>query len=208
MHNKRYAILIDGGYLKEILKKSLGQWPKAEDIRDVADKIQKDPLLKDIKELLRVYYYDAPPLSKEVENPLDGTKTDYSKLPGYKMATGYLRKLCSYPDFAVRLGVLQQHNWILKDFSKASGGTMSVTATDIKPEIKQKGVDLRIGLDVATMAIRGTVDTIVMVTGDTDLMPALKLARKEGLRVYMAQVGVTTKLHADLICHSDNIIQV
>lgn len=46
MHNKRYAILIDGGYLKEILKKSLGQWPKAKDIRDVADKIQKDPLLK------------------------------------------------------------------------------------------------------------------------------------------------------------------
>lgn len=208
MHNKRYAILIDGGYLKEILKKSLGQWPKAEDIRDVADKIQKDPLLKDIKELLRVYYYDAPPLSKEVKNPLDGTKTDYSKLASYTMATGYLRKLCSYPDFAVRQGVLQQHNWVLKDFSKASRGTMSVTAADIKPEIKQKGVDLRIGLDVATMAIRGTVDTIVMVTGDTDLMPALKLARKEGLRVYMVQVGATTKLHADLICHSDNIIRV
>lgn len=208
MHNKRYAILIDGGYLKEILKKSLGQWPKAKDIRDVADKIQKDPLLKDIKELLRVYYYDAPPLSKEVKNPLDGTKTDYSKLPGYKAGKKYLESLCSYPDFAVRQGVLQQHNWVLKDFSKASGGTMSVTATDIKPEIKQKGVDLRIGLDVATMAIRGTVDTIVMVTGDTDLMPALKLARKEGLRVYMAQVGATTKLHADLICHSDNIIQV
>lgn len=207
MHNKRYAILIDGGYLKEILKKSLGQWPKAEDIRDVADKIQKDPLLKDIKELLRVYYYDAPPLSKEVKNPLDGTKTDYSKLPGYKAGKKYLESLCSYPDFAVRQGVLQQHNWVLKDFSKASGGTMSVTATDIKPEIKQKGVDLRIGLDVATMAIRGTVDTIVMVTGDTDLMPALKLARKEGLRVYMVQVG-SANLHPELICHSDNIIKV
>lgn len=84
---------------------------------------------------------------------------------------------------------------------------MLVQPTDIKPDIKQKGVDLRIGLDVATMAIRGTVDTIVMVTGDTDLMPALKLARKEGLRVYMAQMG-KTPLHESLITHCDQVILI
>ena len=77
----------------------------------------------------------------------------------------------------------------------------------IKPDIKQKGVDLRIGMDIACMAIRKSVHSVVLITGDSDMVPALKLARREGLRVYCVQMD-THHLTDELKIHSDRIITV
>jgi len=206
MHNARYAILIDAGYLKQNFYKEKSTFPSALEIKEIASSIQQHTLLNS-KELLRVYYYDAAPFQKKVVNPLDGTEKDFSASKGTRAALKCLQSLKVFPDFAVRLGMCLQNGWAIKNLRKNEASSMLVQPTDIKPDIKQKGVDLRIGLDVATMAIRGTVDTIVMVTGDTDLMPALKLARKEGLRVYMAQMG-KTPLHESLITHCDQVILI
>lgn len=206
MHNARYAILIDAGYLKQNFYKEKSTFPSALEIKEIASSIQQHTLLNS-KELLRVYYYDAAPFQKKVVNPLDGTKKDFSTSEGTRKALNCLQSLKAFPDFAVRLGMCLQNGWAIKNLRKNEASSMLVQPTDIRPDIKQKGVDLRIGLDVATMAIRGTVDTIVMVTGDTDLMPALKLARKEGLRVYMAQMG-KLPLHESLITHCDQVILI
>ena len=42
---------------------------------------------------------------------------------------------------------------------------------------------MRIGLDIASMTLKRQVDTIVLVTGDSDFVPAAKLARREGVEV-------------------------
>jgi uncharacterized LabA/DUF88 family protein len=39
---------------------------------------------------------------------------------------------------------------------------------------------MRIGLDIASMTLKHQVDTLVLVTGDSDFVPAAKLARREG----------------------------
>jgi len=39
---------------------------------------------------------------------------------------------------------------------------------DVQLELRQKGVDMRIGLDIASMTLKCQVDTIVLVTGDSD----------------------------------------
>lgn len=54
-------------------------------------------------------------------------------------------------------------------------------ADDIELPIRQKGVDMRIGLDITTMTLKGQVDTIILVTGDSDFIPAAKIARREGV---------------------------
>lgn len=54
-------------------------------------------------------------------------------------------------------------------------------ATDIELPLRQKGVDMRIGLDIATMTLKRQVDTIILVTGDSDFIPAAKIARREGV---------------------------
>lgn len=47
--------------------------------------------------------------------------------------------------------------------------------------VDQKGVDMRIGLDIASMAFKGQVDQIILIAGDSDFVPAAKLARREGI---------------------------
>ncbi|MFN7923487.1 MAG: NYN domain-containing protein [Bryobacteraceae bacterium] len=48
-------------------------------------------------------------------------------------------------------------------------------------DIRQKGVDMRIGLDIAALSFKRQVDQIVLIAGDYDFVPAAKLARREGI---------------------------
>ena len=48
-------------------------------------------------------------------------------------------------------------------------------------DLKQKGVDMRIGLDIASLANKKLVDQIVLIAGDSDFVPAAKHARREGI---------------------------
>lgn len=48
-----------------------------------------------------------------------------------------------------------------------------------------KRVDMKIGLDVAWLASKGIVDRIILVTADTDFVPAMKFARREGVQVLL-----------------------
>ena len=56
------------------------------------------------------------------------------------------------------------------------------------PNIEQKGVDLRIGLDIARFALARSVQSLIVVTGDSDLIPAFKFARREGLRLFLCHL--------------------
>jgi uncharacterized LabA/DUF88 family protein len=78
------------------------------------------------------------------------------------------------------------------------------TAKDFVPNIEQKGVDLRIGLDIARLALRQLVRAIVVVTGDSDLVPAFKFARREGVRVFLDHLGHGVR--RELKVHVDQIL--
>ena len=68
---------------------------------------------------------------------------------------------------------------------------------------QQKGVDLRIGLDMVAHARNGAVDTIVLVSGDDDLTEAVEEAQVHGVLVIVLAVptvegrphGVSKHLH-------------
>jgi uncharacterized LabA/DUF88 family protein len=109
------------------------------------------------------------------------------------------------PDFAVRRGTLTQTGWklgkaALKNLKK-SGGT--ITGRDLVPDIQQKGVDIKIGLDIASIALKRFADIFVLVTGDSDFVPPMKFARKEGIRIFLECLGHGVrrelKAHADLM---------
>ena len=70
--------------------------------------------------------------------------------------------------------------------------------------MEQKGVDLRIGLDIATIALRQVVDVLVLVSGDSDLVPAMKFARAQGLRVYIEALG--NPVRREMNAHADFVL--
>jgi uncharacterized LabA/DUF88 family protein len=63
---------------------------------------------------------------------------------------------------------------------------------------------MRIGIDVATLALKHTVDRIILFSGDADMIPAIKLARREGVQVYLVKLG-TWALKAHLIEDADGV---
>lgn len=60
---------------------------------------------------------------------------------------------------------------------------------DFKPDIKQKSVDMKIGLDVAWLSGKQIVERIILVTADSDFVPAMKFARREGTQVILVTMG-------------------
>jgi len=75
---------------------------------------------------------------------------------------------------------------------------------DLRLGLRQKGVDMRIGLDISTLTLKKQVDTIILVTGDSDFVPAAKLARREGVEFLLDPLGQA--VNADLREHVDGII--
>lgn len=77
-----------------------------------------------------------------------------------------------------------------------------ISAEDIRPNIQQKGVDMRIGLDIASLTLKEHARIIVLVTGDSDFVPAMKFARREGAQLFLVRLdhGVSPDLleHADI----------
>jgi uncharacterized LabA/DUF88 family protein len=63
--------------------------------------------------------------------------------------------------------------------------------------LEQKGVDMRIGIDVATLTLKKIVERIILISGDTDMIPAMKLARREGVQVVLVEIA-TAKIHSEL----------
>ncbi len=63
------------------------------------------------------------------------------------------------------------------------------TNDDFIYHAKQKGVDIKIGLDIATLALKRLVQKIVLISGDSDFVPAAKLARVEGIIFTLDPMG-------------------
>ncbi len=63
---------------------------------------------------------------------------------------------------------------------------------------------MRIGIDVATLSLKKVVDRIILFSGDTDMIPAMKLARREGLQVFVVKLDPWPLKH-NLIEDSDGV---
>ncbi|MBL8896976.1 MAG: NYN domain-containing protein, partial [Planctomycetes bacterium] len=201
----KFALLLDGGFVLKRLRSKLSRHASESDVLAECARIRAHPRL-DGHELLRIYWYDAPPAKDSVRNPIDGTKMELAGTAVYSRATSLLDRLELTPDFSLRLGDLVARDWklragVLKSIAK---NPRLLEASDLEPDLKQKGVDLRIGLDIARLALRQLVDVIVVVTGDSDIVPAFKFARREGVRVYLDHLEGAVK--RDLMAHVDFVL--
>jgi uncharacterized LabA/DUF88 family protein len=77
---------------------------------------------------------------------------------------------------------------------------------DLYLGLRQKGVDMRIGLDIATMTLKHQVDTLILVTGDSDFVPAAKLARREGVEFLLDPLW--QQVSDELNEHVDGVVSV
>lgn len=158
------------------------------------------------EEIYRIFYYDAPPLERIGKTPL-GTEVDFSASSTAEKMKQRFEPLRTTPYIGLRLGRTAWHNdWALatgalSDLLKGTKSLAKLCDADFIPNIKQKAVDMKIGLDIATIAFKKLASRIVIIGGDSDFAPATKLARTEGLHVTHDTVGA--KPSAELTKHVD-----
>ena len=214
------AILIDGGFfLKRLraIRQDIGS-TDAEAVGMAIKQLIKGHLDQlnavyrvpnPLSLLYRCFYYDAPPSEYKGTRPVSKTPIDYAKTEAAVFRKRLLEILRRQPRMAVRLGVVRPHPgrfWTLRAKSQKlllSGGLALSALGDehFVPTFRQKGVDMRIGLDIATLTLKGQAKVIVLVSGDADFVPAAKLARREGVQFILDPMG--HNIPPDLVEHID-----
>jgi uncharacterized LabA/DUF88 family protein len=190
MTNFKIAILIDGGFLRVVAKRARKTYDP--------DFIEKFAHLckKADESIFRVLYYDCAMYSGTQKLPVSGNSFTF------KSNDGWLHLLSHKEMFAVRRGVLKFRGYKPKKTPVATQGAL--TDNDFVPDFEQKGVDMRIGLDIASYSDNHAVDRIVLVSADTDCVPALKYGRRAGLQTVLVEPRCPgIKLAPELLSHAD-----
>ena len=216
------AILIDGGYfLKRLpvvrrdidiadvhaVAKSIDQL-----VRSHLDQLNKLYAVTNSYRLLyRGFYYDARPYDRKAHTPIGKRPLDYARSDQAIFRNKLFDALRRRPNFAVRLGEVRRdshRSWILKAKPQARllNGDLPIgdlTDEDFEAALRQKGVDMRIGLDIASITLKRQAGVIILVAGDSDFVPAAKLARREGVQFILDPLW--HDISSDLFEHIDGL---
>ncbi|MBE3554459.1 MAG: NYN domain-containing protein, partial [Thermicanus sp.] len=230
---KSIALILDGGF---VFKKMPQSSVSAKDIYDFA----LSCIDRSSEELFRIYFYHCLPYDETEIHPISGEQIDFKTSNTAQRNRQLFSELAEMNHVALRKGRLVFRGWTIKKYtirrlqnqmktiqqlaatsqhqqpvSVQNQGIQAtnadpLTANDFEAEFTQKEVDIKIGLDVAWLSSRKIVDKIILVTGDTDLVPAMKFARREGVQVVVINIIVKNSnkndyLKAPLKEHADEI---
>lgn len=205
------AIMVDGAFYRKRAFYFWGDLSPKDRAQELVNYCKRH--IKEEKagaELYRIFYYDCPPSSKRIYHPLLKRQIDLSKTDQFEWTNDFFRELMHQRKFALRMGRLaeEQAYYNIKPsvIRKLINKTITVddlTENDFSIEIKQKGVDMRIGVDIASVTFKKQVDRIILISGDSDFVPAAKQARREGIDFILDPMRSTIK--EDLFEHIDGM---
>lgn len=217
------AILIDGGFYRKRAYSVFGELPpeeRAEELYNYCMRHLKNKAFKSFQngrdriiypksdELYRVFYYDCPPVSKKVYHPYLKKTVDLSKDGVFHWTNSFFNALKCKRKVALRLGKISESQIyytlkpnIVKKIYSGSIDVKDISKSDFMFVANQKGVDMKIGLDIASLSYKKQVDRIVLISGDSDFVSAAKLARREGIDFILDPLHANIK--PDLAEHID-----
>lgn len=191
---KKVAILMDGGCTRVLVRKAKKKYHP-----DYIETLARAAILPNEEDIVRILYYDCPPFNGHVKLPVSGDTKHFDD------SGAWLDDLAQRDLFAVRRGILKFRGFVPR---KVPVARETLTDDDFEPRFEQKGVDMRIGLDIATYADNRSVDRFVIFTADTDCIPAFKHARKLGLQIVLVYLLPDGHLVGELRQHADYVRRV
>lgn len=161
-------------------------------------------------DLYRLFVYDSPPLEKRIHSPVERKAINLALSSEAVFRNSFHKALLQKRKVALRLGRLAEKTgtWKIKQETQKRlvseiGAPLKLSDADFALDISQKGVDMRIGLDIASISFKKQVDRIVLLAGDSDFVPAAKLARREGIDFILDPLWL--KVSDDLLEHIDGL---
>ncbi len=186
----KIAVMLDGGHVRVHARKSGKTFDP-----DYIEKIGH-ACVGAGEVIHRIMYYDCAPFSGSAILPVSGRRKQFNS------SDEWLKKLSHKDLFSVRLGVLKFRGYILNNDKIPYTPGQPLTDADFHADFEQKGVDMRIGIDMANLSSNRSVELIALATNDTDCIPAMKHARRSGLQVALITVPGYQPV-PELLAHSD-----
>jgi uncharacterized LabA/DUF88 family protein len=121
-------------------------------------------------DLLRACYYHCMPYQGNPPTPEESSR--------YGGRHRFITKLTLLPRFEVRLGRL-----VCRGIDRTTGERI----------FQQKRIDCMIGVDMALLAGKGKITNAAILTGDSDLMPAVESVKREGVRTTLWHGGISAE---------------
>ncbi|MCE2458676.1 MAG: NYN domain-containing protein [Dehalococcoidia bacterium] len=153
------AIYIDGGYFEQI-SRQLGVRVHFAKFVDEILNIVTDRTSGTL-DLLRTYYYDSL--------PYQGDPATQEESERFARKRSFFQVLRRIERFQVREGRLA-----LRGYDQSG-----------RPMFQQKRVDLMLGLDFALLSSKRQITHAVLIAGDSDFIPAVEVAKQEGIAVWL-----------------------
>lgn len=210
---EKVAILVDGGHYRKISAKVYGKVTakeRADELYSYWNRHLKETHFKEeiYNKLYRIFYYDCPPIDKIVYHPLLKKNVNFSNTDTKKWTEDFFKEISKKRKVALRLGELREYSVeynlkysITKKLLNGSIDLNDLKEKDFSLSLQQKGVDMKIGLDIASLSFKHQVDKIILIAGDSDFVPAAKLARTEGIDFVLDSLGADIRnnlsLHID-----------
>ena len=165
----RLAIFEDGGYVDRITRDEFRVRP---DYGKLSAAIAAAVGTRSVEpvELLRTLYYHCLPYQGANPTPDEAKR--------YGSAVAFMNALSRIPRFEVRLGRLAYRGL------DGNGN----------PIFQQKRVDLLLGLDFALLAGKHQITPAALLSGDSDLIPAVEAAKQEGVCVWLVHGPAHSKV--------------
>lgn len=190
---KLLAICIDW----ENIRKTVFERPKREDQPEISLNYNNPETVRHFissfvdpyeEEIFRIFLYLSEPESRFRYH---GKLYDFSDREVFRKHKDFIRKMSVQDYFAIRKGKLKLRGFKDDKYEK--------------PILVQKGVDMLMGLDIAHLSYKKIVDRILILSGDTDIKPAIKTARINGVQVIISNCPDIIPLAEELKAHADII---
>ena len=214
----KVAILIDGGFFLKRLHKIRPEVKMADSAAikqtiyqlvnshlQQINQVERAPNPRSL--LYRVFYYDAGPYQGKEHRPVSGQAVNFAESETAQSRLNLFQELRSMPNTAVRLGEVRRtggwtlHTDVQKRLLQNKLKLDDLQDEDFKLNLQQKAVDMRLGIDIASLTLKKQVNILVLVTGDADFVPAAKLARREGASIILdplwSNIGPDLHEHID-----------
>lgn len=143
------------------------------------------------RHLFRIFFYDTPMIQTKVTLPVSKQVIDISKSKEGQFRNAFQRQLQRKRKLAVKLGEAATVDaWKLSEDAQADllGKRISIDDLqdeDFVPDTVNRGIELRMGVDLATLAYKKQVQQVVLLTGDGAFASAAELLRHEGIDVVL-----------------------
>ncbi len=200
---KKVALFVDW----DNLRSSIVKIQKEKDFRDFDFNNPSNlsllfrSFIKDDEEIYRIFFYTSLPVTIEHIHSRLSTKNQ-------KKFNKFLEK----NDYQKRIDMINEfiNNIVCEEYIALRTGKLQVRGLKSTgfPDLVQKQVDMLIGLDISHISYLKLADKVIVLSKDTDMTPALKVARTNGMEAIIAVLEEDSKLSSHLVKHSDNIRKI